>query len=178
MAETSFDVLRSLIRDVPDHPEPGIVFKDITPLLADAAGLSSMIAAMAAPWRDTEIDLVLGLEARGFILGAPVAAALGAGFVPARKAGRLPLATLQESYGLEYGVDTIEVHVDAVAAGARVLVIDDVLATGGTASAAGRLLDRLEADLVGFGFLIELAFLDGRAALGDARVERLVAVED
>lgn len=178
MAETSFDVLRSLIRDVPDHPEPGIVFKDITPLLADAAGLSSMIAAMAAPWRDTEIDLVLGLEARGFILGAPVAAALGAGFVPARKAGRLPLATLQESYGLEYGVDTIEVHVDAVATGARVLVIDDVLATGGTASAAGRLLGRLEADLVGFGFLIELAFLDGRAALGDARVERLVAVED
>lgn len=178
MAETSFDFLRSLIRDVPDHPEPGIVFKDITPLLADAAGLSSMIAAMAAPWRDTEIDLVLGLEARGFILGAPVAAALGAGFVPARKAGRLPRATLQESYGLEYGVDTIEVHVDAVAAGARVLVIDDVLATGGTASAAGRLLDRLEADLVGFGFLIELAFLDGRAALGDARVERLVAVED
>jgi len=177
MAELSVADLTALIRDIPDHPEPGIVFKDITPLLAHGDGLAATVEALAAPWRDTRIDAVVGIEARGFILGAPVALALGVGFVPIRKAGKLPGATMQETYGLEYGTDTIEIHADAVEPGQHVLVLDDVLATGGTAAAAGSLIERLGATVAGYGFLIELGFLEGRARFADARIERLVHVD-
>lgn len=168
------DRLRSLVRDVADFPSPGIVFKDITPLLADPRGLATAVDAMTAPWVGQDVDMVVGIEARGFILGAPVARALGAGFVPARKQGKLPWATTAESYGLEYGDDVLELHVDALVADHRVLIVDDVLATGGTASAAGRLVASTGALLVGFGFLIELAFLGGRDRLGGHHVESVI----
>lgn len=169
--------LTALIRDIPDFPEPGIVFKDIMPLLADPAGLAGVVAALADPWCDTRVDAVIGIEARGFLLGPPVALALGVGFIPIRKAGKLPGATERETYGLEYGTDTIEIHADAIAAGDHVLVLDDVLATGGTAAAAGSLVERLGATVVGYSFLIELGFLAGRAKLGDAPIERLLFVD-
>ena len=168
----------ALIRDVPDFPEPGIVFKDITPLLADAEHLRSVVAALADPWRDASLTAVVGIEARGFLLGTPVAMALGVGFVAVRKAGKLPGPTVQETYGLEYGTDTIEIHADAVSPGDHVLVLDDVLATGGTAAAAAALLQRLGASVAGFSFLLELGFLDGRARLGDTRIEQLMRVDD
>lgn len=177
MAQLSVADLTALIRDIPDHPEPGIVFKDITPLLAHGDGLAATVEALADPWRDAAIDAVVGIEARGFILGAPVALALDVGFVPIRKAGKLPGATMHESYGLEYGTDTVEIHADAIDPGEHVLVLDDVLATGGTAAAAGRLVERLGATVAGYSFLIELGFLEGRANLGDAAIERLVLVE-
>jgi adenine phosphoribosyltransferase len=163
-------VMRSLVRDVPDFPEPGIVYKDITPLLADAAGLEMAIEALAAPWADGGVDVIVGVEARGFILGAPVAHALGVGFVPARKAGKLPWETSSEAYGLEYGADVLEVHIDAVLPDQRVVVIDDVLATGAT----GRLVESVGGVLVGYGFLLELAVLEGRAKLGAHRIESIV----
>lgn len=169
--------LTALIRDIPDHPEPGIVFKDITPLLADPAGLTAAVDAMAAPWRDQRVDVVAGIEARGFILGTPIAQALGVGFVPIRKAGKLPSTTVAETYGLEYGTDTIEIHADAVSAGDHVLMVDDVLATGGTAAAALSLVGRLGATVVGCSFLVELDFLGGRARLDGTRVERVIGVE-
>lgn len=152
-----------LIRDVPDFPKPGIRFKDITPVLADADGFASAIDALAAPWRDAGVQKVIGVEARGFILGAPLAQALGAGFVPVRKPGKLPGAVVRESYALEYGTDALELQADAFARGARVLLIDDVLATGGTLAATYALAERLEADIVGAGVLLELAALNGRA---------------
>ncbi|HAB57803.1 MAG: adenine phosphoribosyltransferase [Acidimicrobiaceae bacterium] len=168
--------LASLIRDIPDVPQPGIVFKDITPLLAHPDGLASAIEALADPWRDAGIDTVVGIEARGFILGAAAARSLGVGFVPIRKAGKLPGATMAQQYDLEYGTDTIEIHSDAVSPGEHVLVLDDVLATGGTAAAAALLLERLGATLAGYSFLLELSFLDGRAKLGDARIEAAIEV--
>ncbi|MGB1506202.1 MAG: adenine phosphoribosyltransferase [Acidimicrobiales bacterium] len=168
----------ALIRDVPDFPEPGIVFKDIMPLLADAERLRAVVTALADPWRDASLAAVVGIEARGFLLGTPVAMALGVGFIAVRKAGKLPGPTVQETYGLEYGTDTIEIHADAVSAGDHVLVLDDVLATGGTAAATAALLERLGASVAGFSFLLELGFLDGRARLGDTRIERLVLVDD
>jgi adenine phosphoribosyltransferase len=154
---------RDLIRDVPDFPRPGIVFKDITPLLADADGFDAAIDAMAAPWRGIALDAVFAIESRGFILGAALARALGLGFVPVRKAGKLPSRTHAQAYDLEYGSDCLEVHCDAVPPGARVLLVDDVLATGGTLAAALALVRLQGAEPVGAAILIELAFLGGRA---------------
>jgi adenine phosphoribosyltransferase len=157
--------LASLIRAIPDFPLPGILFRDITPLLKDKAGFSSAIDMFVDRFRDEKIDIIVGIEARGYMLGAPVAYALQCGFVPVRKPGKLPYSKLTEEYVLEYGTNTLEIHDDAVGHGQRVLIIDDLLATGGTAGATGRLLERLGADVVGFAFLVELAFLDGRKAL-------------
>jgi len=166
--------VRAAIRDVPDFPKPGIVFKDITPLLADAALFREATAAMAAPFADAGITHVAAVESRGFILGGPVAQALGAGFVPVRKVGKLPYRTERVEYALEYGVDRLEIHVDACGAGARVLVVDDVLATGGTAAATCRLVEQVGGTVAGCAFLLELSFLPGAAALGDRRRHSLV----
>jgi adenine phosphoribosyltransferase len=157
--------LAGLIRDVPDFPTPGIVFKDITPLLADASAFAAAVAEICRPHRSPVPDKVAGIEARGFILGAPVAQALGVGFVPVRKKGKLPGDVVAASYDLEYGSATIEVTADAFAPGDRVLVVDDVLATGGTAAATIDLVRRCGAEVVGLAVLIELTFLPGRAAL-------------
>ena len=153
------------IRDVPDWPEPGVVFKDITPLLADPAGFAYAVRSLAEPFAGRGVTKVVGMEARGFLIGAPVALHLGAGFVPVRKPGKLPRATDSEEYALEYGTDRLEIHADAVGADDRVLVIDDVIATGGTAAATVALVERSGATVVGLGFVIELAFLDGAARL-------------
>ena len=157
--------LLAKVRDVPDFPKPGIVFKDITPLLADHATFTEVVEALAAPFRDASVDAVAGIEARGFVLGAPVALALGAGFVPVRKQGKLPGATVSASYQLEYGSATLEVTSDAFIRDQRVLVVDDVLATGGTAAATVDLVRRCGGEVVGVSMLMELGFLDGRAAL-------------
>lgn len=154
---------RDLIRDIPDFPQPGVVFKDITPLLADADGYAAAIDALAAPWRGIALDAVFGIEARGFILGAALARVLGTGFVPVRKPGKLPACTLAQDYQLEYGADRLEIHADAVAPGARVLLVDDVLASGGTLHAALALAKRQGATVVGAAVLLELAALQGRA---------------
>ncbi|GAB3516930.1 adenine phosphoribosyltransferase [Pseudoxanthomonas daejeonensis] len=152
----------ALIRDVPDFPSPGIMFKDIVPLLADAHGLAAMVSALGAPWRDAGIQAVAGAESRGFILGAALARELEAGFVPLRKPGKLPGALLEEAYALEYGSDRLQIQADALASGTRVLLVDDVLATGGTLAAAARLLQRQGAQLVGAAVLVELMELRGR----------------
>ncbi len=157
--------LRALIREIPDFPKAGIVFKDITPLLLDPAALSIAVSELASFARPLEVDLVLAAEARGFILGGALARELGAGFVPARKPGRLPAETVSVEYILEYGIDALEVHADALAHGARVLVHDDLLATGGTALGVCDLVAGLGAEIVGCAFLVELSFLDGRARL-------------
>jgi len=169
-------IVERLIRDIPDFPEPGIVYKDISPLLADPAGFDTAVDAMAQPWAAAEVDLIVGIEARGFLFGATVARQLGVGFVPVRKPGKLPFSTTSIDYGLEYGHDTLEIHTDAVAAGQRVVVIDDVLATGGTAAASAELITGHGGMLVGFGFLLELGFLQGRDRLDGVRVESLVMV--
>jgi len=166
--------IEDLVRDVPDFPSPGIVFKDITPLLADPVAMVAAVNTMAEPWRESELDLVVGIEARGFIFGALVAVALGVGFVPARKPGKLPGETISESYGLEYGHDSIEIHADALPPGSRTLVVDDVLATGGTAAAAAKLVEGCSSEVVGFGFLIELAFLNGRSMLGSSPISAAI----
>ena len=155
----------SLIRDIPDFPEPGVVFKDITPVLADPTAFSELIMAMAEPHRGEGIAKVIGIEARGFTLAAPIAKELGAGFIPLRKPGKLPSATISETYSLEYGSDSLEMHVDAVKGGEKVLIVDDVIATGGTAAAAVLLLNRSGADVVGVSVFIELGFLNGRSVL-------------
>lgn len=172
------DVLRridELVRLVPDYPQPGVLFRDITPLLADAAAFADVIAEIAARV-EGPVDLVAGMEARGFLLAAPVAVALGAGVLPVRKAGKLPGPTASESYELEYGTATIEIHPSTVPVGARVLVIDDVLATGGTAAATVALLQRCGAEIVGLSFLVELEALRGRDLLAGHAVDVLVAV--
>ncbi|TWI14051.1 adenine phosphoribosyltransferase [Aerolutibacter ruishenii] len=153
----------ALIRDVPDFPKPGIQFKDITPLLADPAGFAWVIETLAAPWRGAGVDCVAGIEARGFILGAALARSLDAGFVPVRKPGKLPARVITQDYALEYGSDRLEIHEDAVRPGTRVLLVDDVLATGGTLLAARALLERTGATLVGAAVLVELVGLAGRA---------------
>ena len=163
------------IRDVPDFPKPGILFKDITPVLLDPALFRDATEALAAPFANHAISHVVAIESRGFILGGPVAQALGAGFVPFRKPGKLPHVVERVEYALEYGVDALECHRDALSGGQRVLVVDDVLATGGTAGAACALVESLGATVQGCSFLVELAFLNGRAKLGGKRVERLVA---
>jgi adenine phosphoribosyltransferase len=154
--------VRSLVRDVPDFPKPGIVFKDITPLLADEVAFSSVIDETVVHFGRGNVDKVVGIEARGFILASPVAYHFGAGFVPVRKAGKLPWKVQTEEYDLEYGSAALELHSDAIAAGERVLIVDDVLATGGTARAAARLVERLGGKVIGIATLIELSFLDGR----------------
>jgi adenine phosphoribosyltransferase len=169
--------IKDLIRDIPDFPQPGVVFKDITPLLASSAALSWCVEALAGAFQYRPIDKVVGVEARGFILAAPVAVRLGAGFVPVRKAGKLPWNVRAEAYDLEYGVDALEIHQDAVLPAERVLIIDDVLATGGTAAATARLARALGAQVAGFGCIIELAFLGGRGKLQDLDTVSLLNYE-
>jgi adenine phosphoribosyltransferase len=168
--------VKARLRDVPDFPRPGIVFKDITPLLADPVLFGRVINAMAAPFRGQHITKVIGVEARGFILGAPVALALNAGFVPARKPGKLPHRTVIERYSLEYGADGLELHQDAVLKGERAIIVDDVLATGGTAEATAKLASQLGGELVGFSFLMVLGFLDGAKRLGADRVHSVITL--
>ena len=169
--------LRAHIQDIPDFPRPGIVFRDITPLFLDAEALEHAVTLLAGHAAELDVDYVLAPEARGFILGAAVAARLGAGFIPARKPGKLPRETASVEYELEYGVDALEVHRDAIADGSRVLVHDDLLATGGTAAAVCDLAERAGADVVGCAFVIELAALHGRERLGDRDVRSLVVYE-
>lgn len=157
--------LKSLIREVPDFPKPGILFKDITTLLADARGLRQAIGCLADPFRDAPPDKVVGIESRGFIFGAAVAERLGVGFVPARKQGKLPVRTVRVEYALEYGTDVVEMHEDALAAGQRVLIVDDLLATGGTARAVADLVTGQGAEVQALAFLIELDALNGRERL-------------
>jgi len=166
--------LADRIRDIPDFPKPGIVFKDITPLLLDPAALDDAVKQLADWARPKEIDLVLAAEARGFILGAALARELGVGFVPARKPGKLPFDTVSAEYILEYGVDALEMHADALAHGTRVLLHDDLLATGGTARALAQLAESRGAEVAGCGFLVELSFLGGREKLADYDVFSLV----
>ena len=166
--------LRSHIRDIPDFPQPGIVFRDITPLLLDPAALDSAIGEIASFAREQDVELVAAAEARGFILGGAVAREIGAGFIPVRKPGKLPWDTHSAEYVLEYGVDALEMHADALADGARVLVHDDLLATGGTALAVCELCESLGADVVGCSFLVELTFLHGRERLAPRAVHALI----
>lgn len=166
--------LRSLVRDVPDFPSPGILFRDITPLLANPEAFRAAVTAMAAPYRGVAVSKVLGVEARGFMFGAAIARDLSVGFVPVRKPGKLPGNVIRESYGLEYGKDTLEIHRDACKPAERVVIVDDVLATGGTAGAAARLADALGADVVGLTFFIELEALGGRARLDGRRVHSVL----
>jgi adenine phosphoribosyltransferase len=168
-------VVAAGLRDVPDFPQPGVVFKDITPLLADPRAFATVIEAIRLR-HDGGVDLVAGVEARGFVIGAALAHALGVGFVPVRKAGKLPGETASISYDLEYGSAEIEVHADAFVGGERVLLVDDVLATGGTAAAAWDLLERTGADVVAFECVVELAFLDGRSRMGSRPVGALLVV--
>ena len=190
-------LISARIRDIPDYPQPGVLFKDITPLLADGDAFAAVVSAMAEGWRGAGglgkgaggvgqgagkgaggvgIDKVVGIEARGFILAAPVACCLGAGFIPVRKQGKLPAETLAESYQLEYGAATVEVHVDAFQPGDRVLIVDDVLATGGTAASSVSLVRRSGAEVAGVSVLLELGFLGGRTSLPDVEVRSLLVV--
>jgi adenine phosphoribosyltransferase len=169
--------LKSLIREIPDFPKPGIGFKDITPLLADAAAFRSTMEAIGERWAGLGIDHVVGIEARGFIPAAPVADRLGAGFVPVRKTGKLPAAVAREEYALEYGVDAVEVHRDVIEAGHRVLIVDDVIATGGTAAASVRLVEGLGGVVVGLAFIVELAFLRGRDLLAGYDLQSLLTYD-
>lgn len=173
--ETNADVemLRSKVRDIPDFPTPGILFRDITPLLADAAAFRVAVDLMAAPF--SGVSTVVAIESRGFILGAPVAYTLNAGLVPVRKVGRLPAATEREEYALEYGVNTVEIHQDAIHRGERVLIVDDLLATGGTVRAAANLVERLGAEVAGISVLAELTGLDGRGRLAEYEIRSLIA---
>jgi adenine phosphoribosyltransferase len=167
--------IEAAIRNVPDFPKPGIQFKDITPVLADGRLFAGVMDLLLEGIRPGGVDKVVGIDARGFIFGAVAAVKLGAGFVPVRKKGKLPWATHEQSYDLEYGSSTVAIHVDAVKPGERVLLLDDLLATGGTAAAAMQLLERLGAQVVGVNFLIELKFLEGRARLGNHPVKSLIA---
>ncbi len=171
------DWLRGRIRDVADFPSAGIVFRDLTPLLGDEEALRFTVDALADTYTGRRVDKVAGIEARGFILAAPVAYRLGAGFVPVRKAGKLPWRTESEEYALEYGVDRLEVHADAVSPGDQVVVVDDVIATGGTARATVRLMERLGATVAGLAFAVELTFLAGREKLEGYDVVSLVTYE-
>jgi adenine phosphoribosyltransferase len=164
------------VRDVPDFPQPGIVFKDLTPLMADVDAYRFSVDAIADHAAGLTVDKVVGIEARGFIWAAPVAYRIGAGFVPVRKPGKLPWQTVTESYKLEYGTDSLDVHADAVAPGDSVLIVDDVLATGGTAAATARLVERLGGHLAGLAFVVELGFLGGRGKLTDHDILSLMTV--
>ncbi len=168
---------KSIIRDIPDFPQKGIIFRDITPLLAHPHGLTAVIQGFKTKFADTnieEIDCIVGIESRGFILGAAMAMALGCSFVPVRKPKKLPSAVFRVDYSLEYGTDTLEMHQDALATGERVMIIDDVIATGGTAAATAKLIEQAGAKLLGYGFLIELDFLNGKKALPEVPIVSLV----
>src|SRR5947209_9004299 len=164
----TIEQVRALIRDVPDFPKEGIVFKDITPVLADDGGFSSVIDLIVVHYGRGNVDKVVGIEARGFILASPIAYHFGAGFVPVRKEGKLPWDSEREEYALEYGTAVLEIHRDSIRPGERVLIVDDVLATGGTARATAQLVERLGGKVIGIACLIELSFLKGRQSLGDA----------
>ena len=172
------DQLRAKIRNVPDFPKPGILFYDITTLLRDPEGFRGVIDALAAPFRGQQIDLVVGIESRGFILGGAVAEALGAGFVPVRKPGKLPAKAVKESYALEYGTDTLEIHEDAVQPGQRVVIVDDVIATGGTAKATASLVRKLGGTVHALAFLVELDFLHGRDKLAGETIHTVIRYAD
>jgi adenine phosphoribosyltransferase len=171
---TDTAALRATIRDVPDFPKPGILFRDITPLLASPTAFTQAVLAMRAPWLSSGVTHVVGTESRGFIFAAPIALGLNVAFVPVRKPGKLPSAVHREEYALEYGTDALEMHADALGAQARVVIVDDVLATGGTARATRRLVERAGATVLGFSFLIELDALDGRSLLPGARIETVL----
>jgi len=170
--------LRDHIRDVPDFPKPGIVFKDITPLLLDPAAFDHVVRALAEHARGLRVDLIVSAEARGFIFGGALARELGVGFVPARKAGKLPHETVSVQYGLEYGLDELHVHADALRGGRRALIHDDVLATGGTAKAKADLVERLGGEVAGCAFVVELGFLRGRETLAGHDVHSLVRYDE
>jgi adenine phosphoribosyltransferase len=172
--DTMLAHIRSLVHDVPDFPKPGIIFKDISPVLADPAAFHAAIVRMAEPYVDDGVTVVLGVESRGFMFGAPIALELGAAFVPVRKPGKLPRAVRRAEYALEYGTDTLEIHADALNNASRVLLVDDVLATGGTAAAAVSLAASAGAHIVGASFFIELGFLGGRAKLDGQRIASLL----
>ena len=177
MTEFAFE---SLIVDIPDYPKPGVVFKDITPLLADPEGFKGVVDALAAPYRDSGVTKVVGSEARGFLFGAPVALELGAGFVPARKPGKLPRETISQEYDLEYGTAELHIHKDAIKPGEKVLLVDDLIATGGTMVAQVKLVEQLGAELVGIACLTELEFFDPRGILAkvtDKQLHSLVKVK-
>ncbi|MFI0412080.1 adenine phosphoribosyltransferase [Actinomadura sp. 3N508] len=169
-------LIQDRIRDVDDYPQPGVVFKDITPLLADHVAFAGVVDTIVNHYGRGTIDKIVGIEARGFILAAPVAYHFGAGFVPVRKKGKLPSRTHEETYDLEYGTETIEIHLDALRPGERVLIVDDVLATGGTAAAAAELVRRSGAEVAGLSVLLELSFLNGRDKLRNLNVHSLVTV--
>lgn len=166
--------LEDYIRDVPDFPKPGILFKDITPLLGAPDAFRASVERLAEPWHDQGIGKIAGIESRGFIFGAAVAQILGCGFVPVRKPGKLPYRSQRHEYALEYGTDALEIHEDAFSSKEKVLIVDDVLATGGTAAAAGSLVRRLGADLIGYAVVIELSFLGGREKLDGTRLHSMI----
>jgi adenine phosphoribosyltransferase len=170
----SADDLRAKIREIPDFPKPGILFYDITTLLKDAGAFKESIDLMLEPFRDKQIDLVVGMESRGFIFSAPMAIELKAGFVPVRKLGKLPAETASVEYALEYGTNTLEIHKDAIQPGQKVLIVDDLLATGGTVLGTIELVKMLKAEVVGLGFLVELLFLKGRERLSDYSIHSVV----
>ena len=169
--------LGDFIRDIPDFPKKGIIFKDITPLLMDPVAMDEAIGQLSKPYRNAGIEVVVGIEARGFIFAPAVAREIGAGFVPVRKPGKLPHKTVSREYALEYGTDTIEMHADAIAGGTKVLMLDDLLATGGTMAAACEMVKDLGGDISGVEFLIELCFLNGRDKLTDYEIRSLIRVE-
>lgn len=167
----------ALIRDIPDFPKPGILFKDITPVLADGDALAEVIGALTRSAGRLAPDVIAGVESRGFLFGAPIAHAMSLGLIPIRKVGKLPYKTIREEYALEYGTATVEIHDDAIQPGQRVVIVDDLLATGGTAAAAAKLVERVGGVVAGFVFMIELPFLGGRARLEGYPIEALISYE-
>jgi adenine phosphoribosyltransferase len=170
----SVEDLRARIREIPDFPKPGILFYDITTLLKDPASMRETIDLLIEPYRESKVDLVVGMESRGFIFSAPMAYELGAGFVPVRKLGKLPAETVSVEYALEYGTNTLEIHKDAITRGQRVLIVDDLLATGGTVNGTIELVERLEGEVVGLAFLVELLFLKGRDRLKGHEIHSII----
>jgi len=174
MTDSRLDVVRGLIRDIPDFPKPGIMFKDITPLLGHPAGFNHCLELFQERFDGEQVDAIVGMESRGFIFGAALASRMNVGFVPARKPGKLPAEVERVEYALEYGTDSLEIHKDGLEKGQRVLVVDDLIATGGTAKATGDLIARMGAEVAAYAFVIDLTFLDGAAKLAPSRVESLL----
>lgn len=170
------EYLKSVIRTIPDFPKPGIQFKDITTLLNDKKALKLTTKALCVPYKNFKCDVIVGLESRGFLFGTNMAEALDASFVPVRKPGKLPAETISESYELEYGTDSLEIHIDAIKKGDKVIIHDDLIATGGTALAASRLVERLGGEIIGYSFIMELSFLDGRKKLKHSKIESVLII--